>query len=76
MKTSTFIFIGILAVMGAYVLGRYFERIATIQGDVGDIKVRLVKLETYKMRHEAHWEWLHRIASHFPIVKNLIIHKS
>ena len=76
MKTSTVIFIGMLAVMGAYVLGRHLERLAMVQRDVGEMKQRLVKLEDHKMRKEVRWEWLHRIASLIPIVKGLLIHKS
>jgi hypothetical protein len=76
MKTSAVIFIGVLAIIGAYVLGRHLERLATVQCDVGEIKLRLVKLEEHKMRREVRGEWLFRIASHVPIVKGLLIHTS
>jgi hypothetical protein len=76
MKTSAVIFIGVLAVIGAYVLGRYLERLAMVQRDVGEIKLRLAKLEDHKMRREVRWEWLVRIASYVPIVKDLLIHTS
>ena len=76
MKTSTVIFIGMLAVMRAYLLERHLKYLAMVQRDVGEIKLRLVKLEDHKMRKEVRWEWLNRIASLIPIVKGLLIHKS
>lgn len=76
MKTSAVIFIGVLAIIGAYVLGRHLEWLATVQRDLGEIKLRLVKLEDHKMRGEVRWEWLVRIASHVQIVKDLLIHTS
>jgi hypothetical protein len=72
MKTSTLIFICIIAVMAAYVLGRYIERLTTVQGEVGDLKMRVVKLENHKMRGEVRWEWFYRIASHIPVVRGLL----
>jgi hypothetical protein len=72
MKTSTLIFIGIIIVMGAYVLGRCFERLATVQVEVGDLKMRIEKLEDHKMRGEVRWEWFHRIASRVPFVKGFL----
>ena len=58
--------------MAAYAFGRYAERLATVQTEVGDLKTRLVKLEEHKMRGEVRWGWLHRIASHVPVVKGLL----
>lgn len=72
MKTSTLIFICIIAVLAAYVLGRYIERLAAVQDEVSDLKVRVVKLENHKMRGEVRWGWFHRIASHIPFVKGLL----
>ena len=72
MKTSTLIFIGIIAFIAAYLLGRYTERLATVQGEVSDLKMRLVKLEEHKLRSEVCWGWFHRIASRVPFVKGLL----
>jgi hypothetical protein len=72
MKTQTLIFIGLIALLAAYALGRYAERLATVQGEVGDLKTRLVKLEEHKMRGEVHWGWFRRVASHVPFVKGLL----
>ncbi len=58
--------------MAAYVLGRYIERLTTVQGEVGDLKMRVVKLENHKMRGEVRWEWFYRIASHIPVVRGLL----
>ena len=58
--------------MAAYVLGRYIERLATVQGEVGDLKMRVVKLENHKMRGEVRWGWFHQIASHVPFVKGFL----
>jgi hypothetical protein len=72
MKTQTLIFMGIIALLAAYALGRYVERLATAQGDVGDLKMRLAALEEHKMRREVRWGWLRRIAAHVPVVKGLM----
>ena len=56
----------------AYVLGRYIERLATVQGEVGDLEMRVVKLENDKMRGEVRWEWLYRIASRIPVVRGFL----
>lgn len=72
MKTQTLIFIGIIALLAAYTLGRYGERLATVQGEVIDLKIRLVKLEEYKIRRELRWAWLRRIASYVVLVKGLL----
>lgn len=72
MKIQTLIFIGIIALLAAYALGRYAERLATVQGEVGDLKMRLVKLEEHKMRGEVRWGWFRRVASHVPLVKGLL----
>lgn len=76
MKTSTLIFIGLIAIIAAYAFGRYRERLATVQGEVSDVKMRLVKLEEHKMRGEVCWGWVHRIALRIPIVKGFLTHKS
>ena len=72
MKASTLIFIAIIAFIAAYMLGRYTERLATVQGEVSDLKMRLVKLEEHKLRSEAWLGWFHRIVSHVPFVKGLL----
>ena len=72
MKTSTLIIIGLIAFMAAYAFGRYVERLATVQGEVGDLKMRIGKLEEHKMRGEVRWGWLRRVASHVPFVKGLL----
>ena len=72
MKTSTIIIIGIIALMAAYAFGRYIERLATIQGEVGDLKMRVGKLEEHKLRGEVRWGWFRRIASHIAVVKGLL----
>jgi len=61
MKTSTFIFIGIVAVAMAYVLGRHYERLALVQSEVTDIKTRLHSLEICKVRRDSRWEIVHRV---------------
>jgi len=76
MKTSTLIIIVIVAVVAAYIFGRYLERLATVQSDVCDIKSRLIKLEDHKMRGEARWEWVHRLVSNMPIIKGFLTYKS
>lgn len=58
--------------MGAYVLGRCFERLATVQAEVVDLKMRMAKLEEHKMRGEMRWRWFHRIASRVPFVKGFL----
>lgn len=58
--------------MAAYALGRYTEKLATVQGEVGDLKMRVGKLEEHKMRGEVRWGWLRRVAAHVPIVKGLL----
>jgi hypothetical protein len=58
--------------MGAYVLGRYYERLATMQVEVGDLKMRMAKLENHKLRGEVRWGWFHRIASHIPFIKGFL----
>ena len=58
--------------MAAYAFGRYVERLATVQGEVEDLKIRLVKLEEHKMRGEVRWGWFRRFASHIPVVKGLL----
>ena len=72
MKTSTIIIIGIIAFVAAYTFGRYVERLATVQGEVGNLKMRLAALEDHKMRGEVRWGWLRRVASHVPVVKALL----
>lgn len=72
MKTQTLIIIGIIALLAAYALGRYAERLATVQGEVGELKMRVGKLEEHKMRGEVHWGWFRRIASQVPFVKGLL----
>jgi hypothetical protein len=76
MKTSTLIIIGTVAVVAAYLFGRYLERLATVQSEVCDIKSRLIKLEDHKMRGELRWEWVHQIASNIPIIKGFLAYKS
>lgn len=58
--------------MAAYAFGRYVERLATVQGEVGNLKMRLAALEDHKMRGEVRWGWLRRVASHVPVVKGLL----
>lgn len=58
--------------MAAYAFGRYVERLATVQGEVCDLKMRIGKLEEHKMRGEVRWGWLYRIASHIPVVRGLL----
>jgi hypothetical protein len=72
MKTETLIFIGLIALLAAYALGRYAERLATVQGEVGDLKARLVKSEQHRMRWEVRWGWFRRVASHVPVVNGLL----
>jgi hypothetical protein len=72
MKIQTLIFIGIIALLAAYALGRFAERLATVQGEVGDLKMRVGKLEEYKMRGEMRWGWLRHVVSHVPVVKGLL----
>ena len=72
MKTSTIIIIGIIAFMAAYAFGRYVERLATVQGEVGNLKMRLAALEDHKMRGEVRWGWFRRVASYVPVVKGLL----
>ena len=72
MKTSRLIFIGIIAFIAAYLLGRYTERLATVQGEVNDLEMRVIKLKEHKLRSEVCLRWIHRIASRVPFVKGLL----
>lgn len=72
MQVSQLIFIGIILCLAAHVAGCYVEQLARVQTELGDLQSRLGKLEAQKMRSEVRWGWLHRIASHVPVVKGLL----
>jgi hypothetical protein len=75
MKTSSVIFLVVVIAISAYLLGQYFERLATVQGDVGDLKMRVAELEHRKIRSEERWGWFFRIVSHVPLVNRLLREK-
>lgn len=72
MKVSSVIFLGVVIAVAAYLYGRYFERLTTVQGDVGELKMRVAILEDHKLRNEERWGWLFRIASRVPFVNRLL----
>lgn len=52
-----------------FVIGRYFERISSLQGDVGDLTERVDQLEMRNIRHEEKWGWVLWLGSRIPLVK-------
>jgi len=58
--------------MAAYAFGQHVERLATVQGEVGNLEMRVSKLEEHKMRGEVQWGWLRRIASYVPVLKGIL----
>ncbi len=75
MKISIWVFIGIVAVTGSYILGRCFERLTIVHEELGEIKLRLVKLDDQKVRKNVDWGWLQRIATNIPLISSLLLHK-
>ena len=59
-----------LDVATAFMIGRHFERAATLQIDVNDAKARVGQLEVRNTHHEERWGWAGQISSRIPLVKN------
>jgi hypothetical protein len=75
MKTSSVIFLVVVIAISAYLLGQYFERLSTVQGDVAELKMRVAQLEHRKIRSEERWGWFFRIVSHVPFVNRFLSDK-
>ncbi len=71
MKTSTFLLIAV-AIMVAFIVGRYLERLALIQNEICELNNRILKLEECKKRTDERWGWLFRIGVHIPIVNKFL----
>lgn len=71
MKISTLILtllaVSLIAAL-AFSLGRIFERMATVQTEVGGLKNRVSDLEQVNVKREIKWKWVKRIGSHLPVV--------
>ncbi|GEM_PF-5688501 len=71
MKTSTLI-LTILVIVIAFYFGRMFERMASVQCEIGNLKNRVCDLEQLNARREAKWCWIKQLGSHLPMVGKYI----
>jgi hypothetical protein len=51
----------VLALVAAWMMGRHFERMATVSAQVNRFEDRLAKLEQINLRQEERWGWAKRI---------------
>lgn len=74
MKTISlpwFLFWACIIGFTALAIGRYIERTAAMQNDVGNLKERVHQLEMRNVRSEERWGWVSRVGSRIPLLKNL-----
>ena len=75
MKTLTVVFWFALAIMAAFIIGRYFERMAAVQSDLGRLNNRVLQLEDRNVRRDANWGWLSKIWTAIPYFGHLFHRK-